>query len=68
MIDGNISLVINTPSGKRPKQDEISIRINAMTRDIPLITTVRAAKAFTKGIGALQKGETGVTPLQDYHG
>lgn len=66
MINGQIQLVINTPSGKRTKQDEVSIRTMAMQRSIPLITTMRAAKALTHGIEALQKGTLTVTSLQEY--
>ncbi len=66
MIDGKVQLVINTPSGKRPKLDEISIRTTAMQRSIPLITTMRAAEALVRGIDALQKGTLKVTTLQEY--
>ncbi|MBN1256612.1 MAG: carbamoyl-phosphate synthase large subunit [Planctomycetes bacterium] len=66
MIDGMVQLVINTPSGKNPKLDEISIRTTAMERSIPLVTTVRAAKAVCQGIEALQSGTLKVKSLQEY--
>ncbi|MHC4871348.1 MAG: carbamoyl-phosphate synthase large subunit [Planctomycetota bacterium] len=66
MIDGDVQLIVNTPSGKSPKKDEISIRTTANGRSIPLVTTMRAAKALTDGINSLQNEKVDVTPLQNY--
>jgi carbamoyl-phosphate synthase large subunit len=64
--NGEISMIINTPSGKKPKQDEISIRAGAYTHLIPLITTVSGAQAAVAGIEAVKKHEFKVKPIQDY--
>ncbi|MEP6976049.1 MAG: carbamoyl-phosphate synthase large subunit, partial [Spartobacteria bacterium] len=65
--NGQIQFIINTPSGKTPRQDEVKIRTAALTQRIPIMTTVRAASASAKGIRSLQKGEMTVKSLQEYH-
>ncbi len=64
--NGRIDLIINTPSGRRPRADEIAIRINAVAHGIPLITTTTAAEAAIDGIAALRSGTPGVKPIQEY--
>ncbi|MCL2000352.1 MAG: carbamoyl-phosphate synthase large subunit [Planctomycetes bacterium] len=68
MVDKRVHLVINTPSGKTPRKDEMVIRTNAIARGIPLITTVEGARAFVNAMRQL-KNEGGLTvqALQDYH-
>jgi carbamoyl-phosphate synthase large subunit len=65
--NGEIQLVINTPSGKRPKADEVAIRTAALQYNIPIVTTIPGAWATVEGIAALIKGEIDVRPLQEYH-
>jgi carbamoyl-phosphate synthase large subunit len=65
--NGEIQLVINTPSGKRPKADEVAIRTAALQYNIPIVTTIAGAWATVEGIAALVKGEVEVRPIQDYH-
>jgi carbamoyl-phosphate synthase large subunit len=65
--NGKIQLVINTPSGKRPKADEVAIRTAALRHNIPIVTTIPGAWATVEGIAALIKGEITVRPLQEYH-
>jgi carbamoyl-phosphate synthase large subunit len=65
--NGEIQLVINTPSGKRPKADEVAIRTAALQHNIPIVTTIPGASATVEGIDALIKGEIGVRSLQEYH-
>ncbi len=65
--NGQIQFIINTPSGKTPRQDEVKIRTAALTERIPIMTTVRAASASAKGIRSLQKGGITVKSLQEYH-
>jgi len=65
--NGEIQFIINTPSGKTPRQDEVKIRTAALTQHIPIMTTVRAAFASAKGIRSLQKGGMTVKSLQEYH-
>ncbi|MGQ9694143.1 MAG: carbamoyl-phosphate synthase large subunit [Thermodesulfobacteriota bacterium] len=62
-----IALIINTPSGKRPKRDHVSIRSVAVIHNIPLITTISGAAASVNGIEALIKEELQVKSLQEYN-
>ncbi len=48
--NGQIDFIINTPSGKAPRQDEIKIRSAAVAYRIPIMTTLRAAQASMRGI------------------
>jgi carbamoyl-phosphate synthase large subunit len=64
---GKIQLIINTPSGKGPRRDEVSIRAMANARGIPVVTTMPGADAYAQGIRALIRGELTVTPIQRYH-
>ncbi len=67
MRNGEIQLIINTPSGKRPRSDQISIRSYAVMYNIPLITTLKAAQAVTYGIESLQSKGLGVKPIQEWY-
>jgi len=62
-----IQLVINTPSGRLPRADEVHIRSAATALGIPCITTIAGAQASVNGIRALLKRELTVKPLQRYH-
>ena len=63
-----INLIINTPTGHRPKRDQVSIRAVAVAHNVPLITTISGAAASVNGIEALLKEEVHVKSLQEYHG
>ncbi len=65
--NGEIQFIINTPSGKIPRADEVKIRTAALAERIPIMTTLRAALASAKGIRSLQKGAMTVKSLQEYH-
>ncbi len=43
--NGDISFIINSPSGKIPREDEVTIRNAAIAQKIPIMTTLRAAQA-----------------------
>ncbi|MCM8757813.1 MAG: carbamoyl-phosphate synthase large subunit, partial [Candidatus Omnitrophica bacterium] len=45
MKDGKIQLVINTPSGRIPRQDEVKIRSQVILYNIPYTTTIAGAQA-----------------------
>jgi carbamoyl-phosphate synthase large subunit len=66
--DGKINMLINTPSGKTTKGDEVKIRSQAIAYGIPLITTVSGAQASVNGIEHLiKKPDSGVKAIQEYH-
>ncbi len=64
---GKIQLVINTPSGRLPRADEVQIRSAASTLGIPCITTMSGAQASVNGIASLLKHGLSVKPIQHYH-
>ncbi|MEA3213030.1 MAG: carbamoyl-phosphate synthase large subunit [Chthoniobacter sp.] len=66
--NGELALIINTPSGKVAREDEVKIRSTATANRIPIITTLRAAKASLDGIRALRTHGLSVKSLQEYHG
>src|SRR5437879_1971667 len=65
--NGDINFIINTPSGKIPREDEVRIRNASLAQRIPIMTTVRAALASANGIRSLHKHNVRVRSLQDYH-
>ena len=65
--NGEIQLVINTPAGRLSKYDDSYIRKAAIKYKIPYITTVAAAVAAVKGIGAFRQGHGRAKSLQSYH-
>ena len=67
MKNKHMALVINTPSGKNPREEEIKIRTASMQNRIPIMTTLRGADAALKAIKSLQGSEVSVRALQEYH-
>ncbi|MGQ9749507.1 carbamoyl-phosphate synthase large subunit [Desulfosoma sp.] len=65
--NGEIQLVINTPSGRRSEYDDSYIRKAAVKYKIPYITTIAAAEAAARGIEAWRRGHGDVKSLQEYH-
>ncbi len=65
--NNEIDLIINTPQGKGPKEDEELIRSTAVLNNIPCITTISGAMAAVCGIEYLKKKSLDVISLQDYH-
>ena len=65
--NGEIDLVINTPSGKLSKHDDSYIRKASIKYKIPYITTLAAAVAAARGIASFRKGHGKVKSLQNYH-
>jgi carbamoyl-phosphate synthase large subunit len=64
--NGQIQLIINTPSGRNPKIDEVRIRAGAVQYKIPYTTTLSGAEAVVNAIETMTKGGLRVKPLQDY--
>ena len=65
MNDGQIKLVLNTPSGKGARTDEGRIRAAAIQLGVPCITTLQAAEAAVKAMEALREEVMSVQALQD---
>jgi len=66
MKSNEIALIINTPSGKKPRHDITSIRAIAVSRGVPLVTTMPGARATCLAIKAMRESELGVRSLQEY--
>jgi len=71
IVDGimnkEIHLVVNTPSGKLSKEDDSYIRKAAIKYKVPYITTMAAALASARGIAAFRQGHGEVKSVQAYH-
>jgi carbamoyl-phosphate synthase large subunit len=67
MVNGEISLVMNTTSHKKAVSESYSIRRTALTLDIPYTTTLAGARATAQAIEAMIQGEMDVRTLQEYH-
>ncbi|MCD6568018.1 MAG: carbamoyl-phosphate synthase large subunit [Dehalococcoidia bacterium] len=65
--NGEIQLVVNTPSGKLSQYDDSYIRKAAIKYRVPYITTLAAAAAAVRGIATYCRGEMEVRSLQSYH-
>jgi carbamoyl-phosphate synthase large subunit len=65
MIDGDLQLVMNTPSGKGARTDEGRIRAAAVSHGVPCLTTIQAADAAVRAMKALRIEEMEVEAVQD---
>jgi carbamoyl-phosphate synthase large subunit len=68
VLNREVRLIINTPSGRRERSDDRQIRSAAVSHRIPCITTMSAAAATIQGLEAWLKRPLEVQPLQEYHG
>ncbi len=69
ILNGQVDLILNTPSPRRDAQaDGSSIRKAALKYRVPYMTTLAAAEMGVKGIAARRKeGEGPVESIQEYH-
>ena len=68
LANGQIALVVNTPSGKGARTDEGRIRAAAVSHGVPCITTIAGAKATIAALVRLRQGPLSVYALQDLLG
>ena len=66
MKNGQLALIINTPTRKGAGTDEGKLRAAAVRNKVPMITTITAAQCAVKAIAAIREGRWGVSALQDY--
>jgi carbamoyl-phosphate synthase large subunit len=64
MVNGEIQLVINTPSGSRARRDGSAIRRGALEHRVPYVATVAGAFAAAEAIAALRRGPLEPRSLQ----
>jgi carbamoyl-phosphate synthase large subunit len=67
IMNGEIQLVINTPSGKLSQYDDSYIRKAAVRYKVSYVSTLAAAAAAAKGIEAYRLAKSGVRSMQSYH-
>ncbi|MCQ2516116.1 MAG: carbamoyl-phosphate synthase large subunit [Saccharofermentans sp.] len=69
IANGEISMIINTPSGKTSAHNDSYIRQSAIKHRVPYMTTMAAAKASAEGIKSVKnhKEDLVVKALQDFH-
>ena len=65
--NGQVHLILNTPTKKGSGTDEAKIRALAFRNRIPIVTTLTGGMAYARAIEALKQGDWDVRPLQDYH-
>ncbi|BAZ99024.1 carbamoyl-phosphate synthase large subunit [Methanothermobacter sp. EMTCatA1] len=67
ILDGEVGLIINTPSGKQSADDGYLIRRMAVELGIPYVTTLAGARAALNAIEAVRMGKITVKSLDEYH-
>ncbi len=65
MRDGDLTLVMNTPSGKGARTDEGRIRAAAVAHGISCLTTLQAADAAVRAMEAMREEEISVESIQE---
>ena len=67
VVNSEIDLIINTPSGKQSADDGYFIRRMAIELGIPYVTTLAGARAVLNAIEHVKEGDIGVKSLNEYH-
>jgi carbamoyl-phosphate synthase large subunit len=65
--DGDVDLVINTPTGTAARADGYEIRRAAVARGVPCITTMAGGMAAARAMRAARLGAPPVLSLQELH-
>ncbi len=63
----SVSLVINTPSGKRSRADGYAIRRTALELNVPCITNIHSCQAAVHAIAVMRESRMTVKPIQEYY-
>jgi carbamoyl-phosphate synthase large subunit len=66
MSNGEVALIINTPTRKGAHTDEGRIRAQAVRQGVPIVTTVAGARAAVQAIASVRSGTWDVRAIQDY--
>lgn len=67
IINGKLGLIVNTTTGAQSVGDSFSIRRTALDRQVPYVTTIRAAAAVVRAIKTIKDRKIGVKPIQCYY-
>jgi carbamoyl-phosphate synthase large subunit len=65
--NGEIQLLVNTPSGPQSVHDDSYLRKAAIRAKVPYVTTAAGAIAAAQGIAARRRGADDVRSLQEFH-
>jgi carbamoyl-phosphate synthase large subunit len=65
--NGEVDMVINTPTGSGARADGLEIRSAAVRQGIPCVTTMTGASAAARAISAQREGDAEVLSLQELH-
>jgi carbamoyl-phosphate synthase large subunit len=65
--DGEVDLVINTPTGSGARSDGYEIRKAAVRHGLPCLTTMTGASAAARAIGAMRGNGSEPVSLQELH-
>jgi carbamoyl-phosphate synthase large subunit len=65
---GEIRLIINTPTDKQSRQDHYQIMRAAVDYSVPYITTLQAARAAAEAIDAIKREKLTLEPISHYIG
>ena len=66
MKNGQIQLIVNSPSGSEAQTDARLIRRTALAYKIPIITTIAGARASAAAIRSLQSQPLDVKAIQEF--
>ena len=64
---GEVTLVVNTPTGSGARSDGWEIRRAAVARSVPCLTTLAGGLAAVRAISSARHGEAEVLSLQEIH-
>ncbi|MBA2687530.1 MAG: carbamoyl-phosphate synthase large subunit [Gemmatimonadaceae bacterium] len=67
MLNGRVSLLINTPFGKHAQKDDYSLRQAAIANRVAYTTTLSAARAALSAMEAQRESAPSVCSLQEWH-
>jgi len=68
MKNGEVAMILNTPTGRGRRTDESRIRAAAVAHRVTCITTLSAAEAAVQACRALRQQELKVRSLQERFG
>ena len=66
ILDGDVAMIVNTPSGQDARADGYAIRAAATSVGAPTVTTVQELGAAVQAIEVAMKGTYAVKSLQDH--
>ena len=66
ILDGEVGMIVNTPSGSDARADGYAIRAAGTSMNAPILTTVQELAAAVQAIEAGMQGEFSVKSLQEH--